>query len=101
MEKELFQRLLNSFSYATRMFSAITDLEGNCILSSEQGDCEFCQLVKSSPTGMARCRSSYAWAGEQALKWKEPYIFKCHAGLISWVCPFFYRGKHIGNFICG
>ncbi|KYH32013.1 PocR ligand-binding domain-containing protein [Neomoorella mulderi] len=101
MEKELLQRLLNSFSYATKMFSAITDLEGNCLLSSEQGDCEFCQLVKSSPSGMARCRSSYAWAGEQALKWKEPYIFKCHAGLISWVCPFFHRGKHIGNFICG
>ncbi|MDN5326768.1 MAG: hypothetical protein PWP41_1464 [Moorella sp. (in: firmicutes)] len=101
VEKELFQRLLNSFSYATKMFSAITDVEGNCILSSKQGDCEFCRLVKSSPAGMARCRSSYAWAGEQALKWKEPYIFKCHAGLISWVYPFFYRGNHIGNFICG
>ncbi|MDK2880280.1 MAG: two-component system, response regulator YesN [Clostridia bacterium] len=101
LEKELFQRLLNSFSYATKMFSAITDLEGNCILSSEHGDCEFCRLVKSSPAGVARCRRSYAQAGEQALKWKEPYIYKCHAGLISWACPFYYKGNHIGNFICG
>jgi len=101
MEKKLYQRVLNSFTNATGILSAITDLEGNCILSSEQGDGEFCRLLKAGPGGPARCNKCYAQGGEQALKWKEPYIFKCYAGLISWVCPFFIGGKHIGNFICG
>lgn len=99
--KSLFQRILNSFSHATKINSAVTDVEGNCILTSQQGDCEFCQLVKSSSTGLARCRRSYAQGGVHAIKWKEPYFFKCHAGLISWVCPISYRGKHIGNLVCG
>jgi len=99
--KNLFQRILNSFSHATKINSSVTDVEGNCILTSQQGDCEFCQLVKSSPTGLAKCRRSYAQGGAHAIKWKEPYFFKCHAGLISWVCPISYRGKHIGNLVCG
>ncbi|HHW29233.1 MAG TPA: helix-turn-helix domain-containing protein [Syntrophomonadaceae bacterium] len=99
--KSLFQRILNSFSHATKINSAVTDVEGKCILTSQQGDCEFCQLVKSSSSGLARCRRSYAQGGIHAIKWKEPYFFKCHAGLISWVCPISYRGKHIGNLVCG
>lgn len=99
--KSLFQRILNSFSHATKINSAVTDVEGKCILTSQQGDCEFCQLVKSSSAGLARCRRSYAQGGVHAIKWKEPYFFKCHAGLISWVCPISYRGKHIGNLVCG
>lgn len=99
--KSLFQRILNSFSHATKINSAVTDVEGNCILISQQGDCEFCQLVKSTSAGLAKCRHSYALGGVYASKWKEPYFFKCHAGLISWVCPISYRGKHIGNLVCG
>jgi two-component system response regulator YesN len=101
VDKKFFQRMLNSFSRATKVFSAITDVEGKCILTSEHGDCEFCQLVKGSADGLANCRRSYAQGGEQALKWKEPYFFKCHAGLISCVCALTYKGNHIGNFVCG
>jgi len=99
--KSLFQRILNSFSHATKINSAVTDVEGKYIFTSQQGDCEFCQLVKSSSAGLARCRRSYAQGGVHAIKWKEPYFFKCHAGLISWVCPISHRGKHIGNLVCG
>lgn len=100
-KKKHLQRVLNSFTYATKIFSAITDVEGNCTLTSEQGDCEYCQLIKASPSGLERCKRSYALGGEQALKWKEPYFFKCHAGLMSYVCPLSYKGNHIGNFVCG
>lgn len=72
--KSLFQRILNSFSHATKINSAVTDVEGNCILISQQGDCEFCQLVKSTSAGLAKCRHSYALGGVYASKWKEPYF---------------------------
>lgn len=101
IEKQSLQRLLNSFSTATNLLVSVTDVEGNCLLTSEQGESDFCRLVKSTPLGLERCRGSYARAGKQATKWDEPYIFRCHAGLITWVCPVLYRGNHIGNFVCG
>ncbi len=101
IEKQLLQRLLNSFSSATRLFVAVTDVDGECILTSDKGDCEFCRLVKADPVGMERCRGSYARAGKQAEKWNEPYFFRCHAGLIAWACPILLNNIHVGNMICG
>lgn len=100
-ERQLMQRLLNSFSTATRLFVAITDVEGECLLTSDKGDCEFCRLVKDDPVGRERCQGSYARAGKQAEKWNEPYFFRCHAGLIAWACPILVNNSHVGNMICG
>ncbi|MGB9792200.1 MAG: PocR ligand-binding domain-containing protein [Thermacetogeniaceae bacterium] len=100
-ERELLQRLLNSFSTATKLFVAVTDVDGECILTSDKGDCEFCRLVKEDPVGRERCRGSYARAGKQAEKWNEPYFFRCHAGLIAWACPILVNNTHVGNMICG
>ncbi|NPV28643.1 MAG: AraC family transcriptional regulator [Firmicutes bacterium] len=101
VERQFLQRLLNSFTTAANLHVSFTDVDGNCLLSSEQGESDFCKLIKSNSLGLARCRGSYARAGKEAAKWNEPYIFRCHAGLIAWVCPLLYRGNHIGNFVCG
>lgn len=98
---QLFQRLLDSFSNATKLFTALTDVDGNYIITSNKEDCRFCKLIRSTPLGLAKCNQAYALAGAEALKWKEPYIFKCHAGLISWVCPVFLQGSQLGNLVCG
>jgi len=100
-EKELLQRLLDSFSMATKMRVVFTDPSGDVLLSSAGTDCAFCSLVKSSPLGCERCRSTYARGGKQATKWNEPYFFRCHAGLVVWACPIISGGVHVGNFICG
>ncbi|WP_236608784.1 PocR ligand-binding domain-containing protein [Thermacetogenium phaeum] len=101
IERQLLQRLLDSFSTATRLFVAVTDVDGEVILTSRQGDCEFCRLVKEDPVGRERCRGSYARAGKQAKRWNEPYFFRCHAGLIAWACPILMNDNHVGNMICG
>jgi ligand-binding sensor protein/AraC-like DNA-binding protein len=101
IEKQLLKRLLDSFSTATRLFVAVTDVDGRCVLSSNKGDCDFCHLVKANPLGLERCQGSYARAGKQAEKWNEPYFFRCHAGLIAWACPILSNNGHVGNIICG
>jgi len=100
-DKQLLERLLNSFSTATKLHVAITDTLGHVLFCSQKGDSVFCSLVKSTSTGLERCKGVYARAGKQATKWKEPYIFRCHAGLMAWVCPIMVGSSHIGNFICG
>ncbi|MGB4429398.1 MAG: PocR ligand-binding domain-containing protein [Thermacetogeniaceae bacterium] len=100
-DMQLLQRLLDSFSTITRMYVAVTDVKGCNILSSNKGDTDFCQLIKATPKGLECCHGSYARAGKEAEKWNEPYFFKCHAGLMAWVCPIVLNGRHEGNFICG
>lgn len=100
-DNKLLQRLLDSFSTISKMYVAVTDVEGRKLLASQKEDTDFCRLIKSSPQGLERCCGSYARAGKEAEKWNEPYFFKCHAGLIAWACPILLSGKHEGNFICG
>jgi len=98
---KLLQRLLDSFSTITKMYVAVTDVNGRKLLASQKEDTEFCRLIKSLPQGLEYCCGSYARAGREAEKWNEPYFFKCHAGLIAWACPIVLDSKHEGNFICG
>jgi two-component system response regulator YesN len=71
----LLERLLDSFSTITRMNVAVTDVDGNYLLTSKKEEAEFCRLIKSTSQGLERCCSSYARAGREAEKWNEPYFF--------------------------
>lgn len=37
----------------------------------------------------------------EAAKYGEPYIFRCHAGLIAWAAPILLDEQHVGSIICG
>ncbi|MEL7564600.1 MAG: PocR ligand-binding domain-containing protein [Dehalobacterium sp.] len=100
-EKKLLERLLNSFSTATKLHVAVTDTLGNVLISSKKGNSKFCSIVRSTKEGLKRCRGVYGRAGKQATKWNEPYIFRCHAGLTAWVCPIMVGNNHVGNIVCG
>lgn len=99
--KALLERLLNSFTTATKLKVYVTDTMGNVLMSSNKGDSCFCSLIKDSSIGIERCKGVYERAGRQATKWNEPYIFRCHAGLTAWVCPIIVNGTHVGNIVCG
>lgn len=101
IDRELLQRLLDSFFTATKMRISLTDVNGNILLAPSEGDSEFCCLVKEAPCGLEHCQKSYAVAGKQATKWNEPYFFRCHGGLVAWACPILNNGIHLGNLICG
>lgn len=100
IDPQLLKRLLDSFTIATNLLVSVTDTNGNCVVSSQASKKKFCSLVKEC-SGSQLCQKSYKDAGEQAAKWNEPYIFRCHAGLIVWACPVFSNKKHIANLISG
>jgi two-component system response regulator YesN len=51
--------------------------------------------------GANKCCGSYARAGAEAAKFGEPYIFRCHAGLIAFAAPIVVDGEPVGSIICG
>ncbi|MDS1030188.1 PocR ligand-binding domain-containing protein [Bacillota bacterium LX-D] len=102
VEKTVLEKLLCSFSKLTGLKALLVDSEGNTLVSTEHEvtDCAFCQIIKSDRLGREKCKRSYARAGREATKYGEPYIFRCHAGLIAWAAPILLE-EYAGAIICG
>lgn len=101
-EKSFLEKTLQSFSTISGLKALLVDKEGNTVVSTENQvpDCKFCSLIKSTEMGRTKCGRSYARAGREAAKYGEPYVFRCHAGLVAWAVPIIIN-KHQGAVICG
>ncbi|WP_227762005.1 PocR ligand-binding domain-containing protein [Zhaonella formicivorans] len=102
-EESVLRQILSSFSKATGLQASIVDSQGETIVTSEKEEkyCEFCQMVRTSETGVYKCKRSYARAGLEASKYGKPYIFRCHAGLIAWAAPILIEENYLGAIVCG
>lgn len=102
VERSLLEKLLCSFSKSTGLKAVLIDTEGNTLVSTDHEikDCRFCQMIRSDKLGVKKCKRSYARAGREAAKYGEPYIFRCHAGLIAWAAPIL-LDDYVGSIICG
>ena len=105
LDKDFLRRLLEDFTTATGLTANIISIEGRSIFShaDAQKNCTFCKLVREleRKKGINRCAAAYRRAGLQAVRYSEPYIFRCPAGLVEWVAPITYDGMHIGSVVCG
>jgi two-component system response regulator YesN len=101
VDMRLMERILGTFSKATGLRVYIIDQEGEMIVKpiDAAGMSSFCQQVRQ--VGRPRCRRCYARAGKEAAKYGEPYIFRCHAGLVLWAAPLMVEGEHVATIICG
>lgn len=101
-EKIFLEKILRSFSNFSNIKTQFVDDDGNVLMSTENEvpDCRFCQLIKESEQGLKKCKRSYARASREAAKYGEPYIFRCHAGLISWAVPIIHDQLK-SSIICG
>ncbi|WP_028309256.1 PocR ligand-binding domain-containing protein [Desulfitibacter alkalitolerans] len=98
--KKILEDIIESFSETTGLGVSLTDLDGIPVIdpgSSRMPD--FCKIIRCSAE--YKCYKSYATAGREAVKWDEPYVFRCHAGLIGLAVPVFMNTMHIGNIVCG
>ncbi|MHB9095554.1 MAG: PocR ligand-binding domain-containing protein [Eubacteriales bacterium] len=102
VSEDLLLKILSTFSSATGLRAIIIDREGypRVPLGFQEG-CTFCRVIHDDPVGRNKCRGSYARAGKQAAQFGEPYIFRCHAGLVAFAAPIVTEGNHIASIICG
>lgn len=103
VEISVLKRLLNSFVLATGLGAIVVDVSGKPTLIPESypGICRFCSTIQSTRDGLMRCADSMARAGKFSAQLGEPYIFRCHAGLIEWSAPILLGDRHLGSFMCG
>lgn len=99
--QDLLKKMLCSFSKSTGLKALLVDTRGNTLVSIDQiKDCSFCKKIKDDSTGARKCQRSYARACTEAAKYGEPYIFRCHAGLIMWAAPIVLN-EYVFSIICG
>lgn len=92
--------MFKCFSNAVGLHLKAVNLEGDTILQlDDTNECAFCEQVKCKQ--WQKCKESYKKAAEEAAKWKEPYFFRCHAGLVMWAVPLIYDNECFGSMICG
>lgn len=102
VERSLLEKMLCSFSKSTGLKAILVDTKGNTLVSTDNEimDCRFCKMIRSDDLGTKKCQRSYARACLEAAKYGEPYIFRCHAGLIMWAAPILLE-EQVASIICG
>ncbi|HPT79347.1 MAG TPA: PocR ligand-binding domain-containing protein, partial [Candidatus Atribacteria bacterium] len=96
-----FMQILNSFITATGYGAVFIDANGESALIPSTYGCEYCKIVQSDPEGRRRCMESMNKAGRLAAQIGEPYISRCHAGLIEFAAPIVFKDIYLGSISCG
>lgn len=97
------KRILNAFVIATGLGAIYINAKGESTVVPEEyeGYCPFCKIVRSDPEGRRRCMESMNNAGKLAAQLGEPYISRCHAGLIEFAAPILFKDIYLGSISCG
>ncbi|MGE5528528.1 MAG: PocR ligand-binding domain-containing protein [Patescibacteria group bacterium] len=101
IDHNTMSRLARSFSVATGLGVNVLTQSGTLVPLAGTGLHPFCRLVQGKALGLSRCVASLAKGGELAAQLGEPYIFRCHAGVIEWSAPVVVHGEFLGSFSCG
>ncbi len=96
------EQLVANFSLATGLPMQYVGVDGVQIRSAgHESACAFCHAVMSCGEGAARCRMSILEGGRQAARFGEPYVMRCHTGLVSVFVPVQKNALLAGALECG
>ncbi len=97
---ESFHKIQESMAVAADMAMLTVDFAGKPV--TEHSRCSaFCTLVRSRPELSELCRKCDSRGGIEAARLGEPYIYKCHMGLIDLAVPIIVEKQYIGAIMAG
>lgn len=101
LDIEVLQKFQDNFAESMNVASVTVDIDGNPV-TKPSSYTSFCNnFVHSTKIGDDRCAMSHKKGGEEAVRTRRPYIYKCHAGLIDFAAPIMVEGVHIGTILGG
>jgi ligand-binding sensor protein len=97
------KKILNSFVLATGLGAVCVDAQGELAIvpDEHEGYCQFCKEIRRDHDGRRRCNDSMNKAGKLAAQLGEPYIYRCHAGLVELAAPILFKDLYLGSISCG
>lgn len=95
-----FQKLQDNFAKALDLGFITVDYRGRPILKYS-GFTEFCNKIRKREDCLNLCYQCDAHGGLHATITGEPYIYRCHAGLVDFAVPLILEGKYMGSVMGG
>lgn len=85
---------------ASEMAMLTVDLLGNPV--TEHSHCRaFCTLVRSHGPLNQQCLRCDSWGGLEAARRKQPFVYRCHMGLLDLAVPLLLEGQYVGAIMAG
>lgn len=97
---DVLQRILENLAKATGIAFVTVDIKGK-----PEADyvcfTKFCNLLRHNEKYKAICYQCDAHGGLQATIKGEPYIYRCHSGLVDFAVPIMVNGNYLGAILAG
>ncbi|MDD2981144.1 MAG: PocR ligand-binding domain-containing protein, partial [Hespellia sp.] len=99
-KKDKFQAMQDNFAQALDFAFVTVDYRGEPLLEYS-GFTEFCNSIRKDKARRKLCYQCDAHGGLHATITGEPYIYKCHAGLVDFAVPLIVEGEYLGAVMGG
>ncbi|TCS43161.1 PocR ligand-binding domain-containing protein [Reinekea marinisedimentorum] len=97
---EKFQSIQDNIARATGMSVIAIDLVGHPI--TEHSLCSaFCRTVRDNPELSHLCERCDSHGGLEAARNQQPYIYRCHFGIVDFAIPIIANGQYLGAIMAG
>ena len=97
---KVLQEIQDKFSEATGLAAVIVDSAGQPV-TEPSNFTRFCNMIRSTPEGLARCMGSDDCGGRMAAQQLCPSVYRCHSGLVDLGAPIRLNQQHLGGFLAG
>lgn len=94
------QRIQDTFAKAMGVAAVTVDKSGTPVTHNSNFQ-PICQLIRSTPDGLARCMKSDAQGGTTAYCSDKPEAYVCMGGLVDVAAPITIEGEYLGCLLCG
>ncbi|MFT9498122.1 sensor histidine kinase [Anaerosolibacter sp.] len=100
IDVEILQEIQDRFSEATGIAAVTVDFRGKPITKYSKFS-RFCSLIREVGRCRDACYQSDAHGGLEAARREEPYIYRCHTGLVDFAIPITVNGQYMGSIMAG
>lgn len=100
VDVSVLQRIQDTFSKAMGVAAVTVDRVGNPVTCNSNFQ-PICQMIRSTPVGLARCKECDAQGGLAAYSSKKPTAYQCMGGLMDVAAPITIEDEYIGCLLCG
>lgn len=98
--KDELEKIQKEIVDVTNLAIVIVDSKGNYVTSKDNYS-EFCSIFRKNKKLAQLCENCDMKALKKSKMTSEPYIYKCHSGLIDIAVPLIYSGEYIGSILIG
>lgn len=97
---EKFQSIQDNIAKATGMAVIAIDLVGHPITDHSQCS-SFCKTVRANSELSPLCERCDSHGGLEAARNQQPYIYRCHFGIVDFAIPIIADGQYLGAIMAG